>query len=723
MNNFRFRNILLINALLWLSVFVICLFIRPIFTDMTISYLMFCAGPLALTLLLLLMWKINTSDPPEYFRLIIISLNVLLAIFLMWVSKPLWKFYSLLNFTFFMIIFYFITYYYRLRFREVLVFGTVFQISLLLYLPIFANFALILVNSLTIMYYTLQNTIFFIYFVLIASMVYFSHKESVKKTNPDNRNISKIQDRQEKSVPNFYTKVIDIYFSERESGNRDSLHNKIKQILEVTGKYCHADRAYIFEIDTHGTYMDNTIEWCIDPAISQQKYLQKNPVSDYPWWMNKLYNNEYVFIESVQALPAEAIHEKEMLAKQGIFSLIVIGLYSKKKLSGFIGMDFVNPATNRAKLEYVRFLSIAGLFINDLLKHKQNIITFLLPMNSQYSGLITSDIFLQNMDRVLNDIPCILISRSLELTGINIKGKNLFNLTDSQIETPEYSILNSMQDPEKSKFTNSLKRAIESDYPQGILPDFIFEKNKNYYSVYYSKIYYQDERFLILLTFYDMTLRYTIRMDLIKEVEEKKRMLSEIHHRVKNNMQIISNFMDLENLKINHENALSIFNDTRDRIKGLAILHEKLYESREFGRTNLCIYLKELAENIILVLSNHKNIKFEYSGHDEIIASFDTAVTCGLLVNEITVNSLRHAFPDIDEGRISLNISKDRDEIVIIIGDNGSGFEKKDIKDNKSTLGLRLIDGFVRELNGTYELSSDQGTGFIIRFRDTYSVE
>jgi len=719
MKDLRFQKILLINSLLWLSVPVICLFIRPVFRDMTGIYMLFCLAPLCLIFILLLFARIYQAAPPKHIRSIIISLNVFLIIFMMWISKPLWEFYSLLNFTLFMIVFYFITNFYKLSFREVLLFGTVFQISLLLYFPVFSFISLITINSLTIIYYILQNIIFFLFFACIAVIAHFSEKGSLKKADSNELITSRARDKQEKSGENFYQKIIDIYLSGIEKQKSDLIYQKIKEILEETGRYCHADRAYLFELNSRRTHMDNTVEWCIDPVQSQQTYLQNIPISDYPWWINKLNNKEYVFIKSVQELPPEAIHEKQSLEMQLILSLIVIGIYSNGILSGFIGIDYINPL-NKAQLKYIRYLNHAGRLINELLNQKNYTFNIFSTMNSSYSDRITPGIILRNVDRMLNDTPCVLVSHSFDLIGMNTKGKELFGSADKQHKSQSMDKLNFFSESERSILIDSLKSVIESNIQQGLIPEVILEKNNAFYSIYYLKIFFQNEKPAILMTFIDVTLRHTTRMELIKQVEEKKRMLSEIHHRVKNNMQIISNFMDLENLKINTGNALSIFNDTRDRIKALAILHEKLYESREFGRTNLCIYLKELAENIILVLSNNKNIELNYFFKDDIIAGFDMAVTCGLLVNEIIVNSIKHAFTDRGNGCISLEISKDQNDIVMIIGDDGYGFDTLDKTAKKTTLGLRLIDGFIRELNGSYELSTDNGTQFRIRFPDTF---
>lgn len=712
MNNLRLRHVYLINGLLWLLVFPFFSFYEPLYLNIKNIYV-------ALYVFLLLVFaafSIFLNKFPhkmlKMIRLISISLNIILITLLIWVFRLVWDYYSFLNITYIMIIFFFVIHYYQFSFKETLFFGMFIQISLLLNFPVFAYKSRIDVNSLSKITYIIESSIFLIYFFMIALKEFVTKDKTVKKNDFDSTNTDDLTDKHTKTDNDFCSRIFDVFVSRDDKQDTESMYPKIFEILKETGKTCGADRAYLFEIDSNMMLMSNTVEWCRKPVFSQQKYLQNIPVSDYPWWMNKLYNNEYIFIESIQNMPAEAMNEKGSMERQEIISFIVVGLYSNSFLTGFIGIDYVNPE-NHAKLKFVKILNKAGYFINELLKTNRKVNTFLSVMKNGFSKDVMSEIVFVGVGDLLHNIPCILVGNSGEIISMNEKGKALLDSANIQHENN-----NIMINPGK-KWTilvDCLHNMLQKNIHHAFIEDFIFESNNAFYSVYFVDIFYQKDKSVILLAFIDITHRHVTRMELIKEVEEKKRMLSEIHHRVKNNMQIISNFMDLENLNINRENALSIFNDTRDRIKGLAILHEKLYESREFGKINLCVYLKQLVVNIILVLSNHKNIELTYSGEDEITAGFDTAITCGLLVNEIIVNSLKHAFTDKYDGNIFLKISKDQHDILLFVGDNGSGFDQADKNKSKLTLGLRLIEGFVKELNGSYEMAAQKGTLFTVRF-------
>lgn len=150
--------------------------------------------------------------------------------------------------------------------------------------------------------------------------------------------------------------------------------------------------------------------------------------------------------------------------------------------------------------------------------------------------------------------------------------------------------------------------------------------------------------------------------------------MSEIHHRVKNNMQIISSMLELQAEYITDQKYLNMFRDTQTRIQSMALIHEKLYQSSDLAHINFKDYVQSLADSLIRSyrIGNSKiKIKFEI---EDICLNIDAAITCGLVINELIANSLQHAFPDERQGqlRIILRLKED-DMIEFIVGDNGIG--------------------------------------------------
>jgi two-component sensor histidine kinase len=203
-----------------------------------------------------------------------------------------------------------------------------------------------------------------------------------------------------------------------------------------------------------------------------------------------------------------------------------------------------------------------------------------------------------------------------------------------------------------------------------------------------------------------------------KELEEtlKKRelLIQEIHHRVKNNLQIIVSLIDLQAdaIKKNPE----YLDDIKSRIQLMAILHDKIYHTSNFNEIYLKEYVESIAENIFKTYNIYNNnIKINIES-DNIILSFQKAISCGLILNELLQNSLKHAFPNKMKGNIKIIIKSIKNKIQIIISDDGIGFPKNIEFKNTQTLGLQLIYMLICQLKGEIILSEGKGTTFKISF-------
>lgn len=198
-------------------------------------------------------------------------------------------------------------------------------------------------------------------------------------------------------------------------------------------------------------------------------------------------------------------------------------------------------------------------------------------------------------------------------------------------------------------------------------------------------------------------------------LKEKEVLLKEIHHRVKNNMQIISSLLNLQSKCLNDENAIRILKESRDRVKSMAIVHEKLYQSDDFSRINFAEYIKKLLYDLLSSYGiNSKFIKQKINV-ENILMDINLAIPCGLIINELVSNSIKHAFPE-GMGEISIEFYSKSDKHVLIIADNGVGFPEDLDFQNTETLGLRLVNALVTQLYGKIELYRDEGTTFKIIF-------
>jgi PAS domain S-box-containing protein len=204
--------------------------------------------------------------------------------------------------------------------------------------------------------------------------------------------------------------------------------------------------------------------------------------------------------------------------------------------------------------------------------------------------------------------------------------------------------------------------------------------------------------------------------DLKKLLTDKDVLLAEIHHRVKNNMAIISGLVYLQSLKIEDETLRSHFIDTQNRIKSMAIVHEKLYKTQSFEAVNFKEYLKDLVTNLENLFSSaDTKIGIEIQC-DDISLKMDYAIPCALIVNELISNAIKHAFKNKNNGHIVVDFFIDSNNYVLKVQDNGLGIDKDILKQKTNTLGLSLISNLVSQLNGNIDIVNDNGSLFLISF-------
>ena len=211
----------------------------------------------------------------------------------------------------------------------------------------------------------------------------------------------------------------------------------------------------------------------------------------------------------------------------------------------------------------------------------------------------------------------------------------------------------------------------------------------------------------------------------------------EIHHRIKNNLQVISSLLELQAEKFNNREdiedseVMEAFRESQDRVISMALIHEELHKSEGLDTLNFSPYIEELARNLFLTYRlGNTDVSLNMDLEENIFLDMDTAVPVGIIVNEIVSNSLKHAFPGRDKGEIRIKFRREENGenkkegnkstcFTLIISDNGVGIpESFDIEDLDS-LGMQLINTLVDQLDGELELKSNSGTEFAIRFTVT----
>lgn len=212
-------------------------------------------------------------------------------------------------------------------------------------------------------------------------------------------------------------------------------------------------------------------------------------------------------------------------------------------------------------------------------------------------------------------------------------------------------------------------------------------------------------------------------------------MLEEIHNRVENNLETISNLIGLEYSYINNKEPIEIYQDSQNRVKTIALIHERLAKSEDFAIIDFAKYTQDLVNYLFRVFAvDYNQIKVNINAHG-ILLDIDTAVPCGLIINELVTNSIKHAFPTnispedsnqtsesflCPEGTcvIDITLCLNQNDYILEVQDNGVGLpENFDFRYSETT-GMQLVNALVRQLDGLIDLQNIHGTGFKITFRE-----
>ncbi len=221
---------------------------------------------------------------------------------------------------------------------------------------------------------------------------------------------------------------------------------------------------------------------------------------------------------------------------------------------------------------------------------------------------------------------------------------------------------------------------------------------------------------ILLYNFRSMLIHLRNSRDQIEtSLKEKEVLLKEVHHRVKNNLQIISSLLNLQSSELQQEQQ-HILQDSVVRIRAMALVHESIYAGETLHSIDMAEYVRQLSASILqLYISDgvHPEIENRIEG---LFLSLDQAVVCGLILTELLTNALKHAFDDRRNGRITVSALRDEGRILLSVGDNGKGMDPALLENPNGSLGLTLIQALTQQLEGDLKLKIDGGTTISIIF-------
>ena len=285
--------------------------------------------------------------------------------------------------------------------------------------------------------------------------------------------------------------------------------------------------------------------------------------------------------------------------------------------------------------------------------------------------------------------------QSKKYSSAELIGKNV-NVLKSGLQTPEYYkvLWETLNNGEvfESKIQNKRKDG-----------EIILE------SVSINPIFNADKEIINYLAVYNDLDEQAARELLVRDLEDKELLLKEIHHRVKNNLQIVSSLLSLQIMQLKDTQSENALRDAQQRINSIALIHEKLYQNKSVNKISAKEYLVDLAKNILSNLAQDHRITIDYN-MDDVELVFDKLIPCGLILNEILINIIKYAF-NLEGGKVKISFVQKESNYLFSIEDNGIGLESSDVILKSKTLGSKLIVMLTKQLKGTLKLDTSLNKG------------
>jgi PAS domain S-box-containing protein len=264
------------------------------------------------------------------------------------------------------------------------------------------------------------------------------------------------------------------------------------------------------------------------------------------------------------------------------------------------------------------------------------------------------------------------------------------------------------------KFLEIVHRVLETNEFETFTFELSQDKNGRplYYENRFSKM--NDNEVVVLARNVTETIEYESM--LVESVREKEILLKEVHHRVKNNLQVINSILNLQSSYVEDPKTLEIINESQNRIRSMSYIHESLYQTKDFSSINFADYITNLVQNLVhsyQLYHDKVDLKFKVG---PVKLALDQAIPCGLILNELVSNALKYAYPGDSKGQIVIEVSEENNKIHLGVQDFGVGLPEGFKIENSESLGLSLVYTLVDQLDGELNLKRLGGTKFLITF-------
>jgi PAS domain S-box-containing protein len=312
------------------------------------------------------------------------------------------------------------------------------------------------------------------------------------------------------------------------------------------------------------------------------------------------------------------------------------------------------------------------------------------------------------------------LDTSFKISSLNTHCQNYFwYLTEKKIELNDsfISFFSNLFPEVQLRYFQRILNHVKKGVSKQMESHFFSKGSERWIELFINPIFDIEGRVTeISLVAHDITEKKKSEKEIVESLKEKEVLLKEIHHRVKNNLQVISSILNLQSSFVKDQKTLEILDESRNRIRSMAIIHENLYRTTNFSSIDFSSYLLNLTTNLISSYHVQSGIIRLQTEMDPIDLVLDQAIPCGLLVNELITNTIKYAFPDKKDGEILIGLKEENNRILLKIEDNGIGLPEGFDISKSDTLGLQLVATLVEQLDGEITVNNFHGTKYLITF-------
>ena len=486
----------------------------------------------------------------------------------------------------------------------------------------------------------------------------------------------------------------------------DEIDNGINKALQTIGKFAGVDRSYVFLLTEDSEKINNTHEWCASGITSRINELKDIYVEDFTSFIEKLQRGEILQLQDIQNLLLQKTVEEQVFKTQDIKSLIILPIACSGNLIGFLGFESLNTTTWTENSIFL--LKILAEILGNVLGRKR-VEQALRVSEERYARAISAGkVGVWEWNIQTNEV------------YIDSNLKTMLGYQDEEIANQFSSWLQFVHSDDVGLVKAEINAYLEELIPKYEIEHRMLHKNGDAYSFLTRANVVRDRDGVPAFmagSSTDITVRKQVENKLKASLKEKEVLLKEIHHRVKNNLQIIYSLLRLQSGYIKDKQALEIFKDSQNRVRAMALIHENLYQTKDLAKIEFSEYIRKLTNNLIRCY-NINNIHIN-TNVEKLFLKIDTAIPCGLIINELISNAMKHAFKNGDKGEIYVEfITLQAGKYSLSVSDNGVGTKENISSLKKQSLGLELVWNLVEQLEGTIVYSSKLGTSFRITFTE-----